>query len=111
MGRYSDSNFCAQWACTLIAFLALICAPIPFVFYKYGKTIRGWSKYAPSDEEVREMMARAAAAQQKPADVEAPAPAPSTTDDLERSRSQTDRHLDNVIGKPVEGEEQPVNYA
>ncbi|KZV65969.1 MFS polyamine transporter [Peniophora sp. CONT] len=36
-----------QWASTLIALIALLLAPIPFLFYKYGARIRGSSKFAP----------------------------------------------------------------
>lgn len=37
-----------QWASTLVAFLSLICVPIPFLFYKYGPVIRTKSRYAPT---------------------------------------------------------------
>ena len=30
----------AQWATTILAFLGLLCVPIPFVLYKYGELIR-----------------------------------------------------------------------
>jgi hypothetical protein len=32
----------------VIAFLALICTPLPFVFFKYGPHLRRKSRYAPS---------------------------------------------------------------
>ena len=32
----------------VIAFLALICTPLPFLFYKYGPYLRRKSNYAPS---------------------------------------------------------------
>jgi hypothetical protein len=35
-----------NWAGTLIAFLALACAPMPFVFFKFGRTIRLKSPYS-----------------------------------------------------------------
>ncbi|WVF71132.1 hypothetical protein IAT40_005929 [Kwoniella sp. CBS 6097] len=37
-----------HWAGTLVAFLSLICAPMPFLFYKYGPYLRRKSRYAPS---------------------------------------------------------------
>lgn len=42
-----------QWASSLLAFIALACCAIPFVFYFYGEKIRAGSKYAYSgnDEE------------------------------------------------------------
>jgi len=36
-----------QWALTLIAFVSLALAPIPFVFYYYGAHIRRNSTFAP----------------------------------------------------------------
>ncbi|TFK56897.1 MFS general substrate transporter [Heliocybe sulcata] len=36
------------WAASLLAFLALAICPIPFLFYKYGKSIRARSKRAAS---------------------------------------------------------------
>lgn len=36
-----------QWALTLIAFITLAMAPIPFVFYRYGPQIRARSTFAP----------------------------------------------------------------
>ena len=35
-----------QWATSLLAFLCLALVPFPFLFYKYGKKIRSWSKFA-----------------------------------------------------------------
>jgi MFS transporter, DHA1 family, multidrug resistance protein len=36
-----------NWASTLIGGAALLLAPMPFVFYKYGSRIRQKSKFAP----------------------------------------------------------------
>ncbi|KAF1850118.1 MFS general substrate transporter [Cucurbitaria berberidis CBS 394.84] len=35
-----------QWATTLLAFLALAMAPFPILFFRYGKRLRGNSRYA-----------------------------------------------------------------
>lgn len=40
-----------QWASSLLAFIALACCAIPFVFYRYGATIRKKSKYAYSGDD------------------------------------------------------------
>lgn len=40
-----------QWASSLLAFLALACCAIPYVFYFKGESIRRFSKYAFSDDE------------------------------------------------------------
>lgn len=37
-----------QWASTLLGCVALVLAPIPFIFYKYGAGIRAKSAYAPT---------------------------------------------------------------
>ncbi|KZT04045.1 MFS general substrate transporter [Laetiporus sulphureus 93-53] len=38
----------SRWASTLLGFIALLMAPIPFVLFKYGPIIRKKSKYAPT---------------------------------------------------------------
>ncbi|KAJ6155789.1 hypothetical protein N7470_006355 [Penicillium chermesinum] len=40
-----------QWASSLLAFIALACCAIPYVFYFKGEAIRRFSKYAFSDDE------------------------------------------------------------
>ncbi|KAF1813450.1 MFS transporter [Eremomyces bilateralis CBS 781.70] len=35
-----------QWATSLLAFLSLVMAPFPYLFFKYGKKIRGRSRFA-----------------------------------------------------------------
>ncbi len=40
-----------RWASTLLGFVALALAPIPFFLIKYGSTLRQRSRYAPSDGE------------------------------------------------------------
>lgn len=39
-------NLGIHWASSIPAFLALACVPFPFLFYKYGKSIRMKCKYA-----------------------------------------------------------------
>jgi hypothetical protein len=39
-------NLGIHWAATIPACLALLCLPMPYIFYKYGATIRNWSKYS-----------------------------------------------------------------
>jgi hypothetical protein len=40
-GRLGDA-----WGMSVFAFLGLVCTPIPFLFWKYGKAIRSKSRYA-----------------------------------------------------------------
>ncbi|KAM3065181.1 hypothetical protein ACMFMG_010377 [Clarireedia jacksonii] len=35
-----------QWATSLLAFLTLVMTPFPYIFFKYGKRIRGHSRFA-----------------------------------------------------------------
>nr|XP_031859492.1 uncharacterized protein CI109_005140 [Kwoniella shandongensis]KAA5526564.1 hypothetical protein CI109_005140 [Kwoniella shandongensis] len=44
-----------HWAGTLIAFLSLVCVPMPFLFYKYGAYLRRKSRYAPSSSSPAEV--------------------------------------------------------
>ncbi|CAF1049269.1 unnamed protein product [Adineta steineri] len=39
-------NLGIQWAASIAGFLALLCLPLPYIFWKYGEVIRAWSKYS-----------------------------------------------------------------
>lgn len=45
------SSLGIHWASTIPAILALLCLPFPFIFYKYGRSIRLRCKYAAEAEE------------------------------------------------------------
>lgn len=47
-------NLGSNWALTLVAFISLACAPIPFVFDRYGAVIRAKSRFAPGGQEKNE---------------------------------------------------------
>ncbi|KAL5603880.1 hypothetical protein FOVSG1_006630 [Fusarium oxysporum f. sp. vasinfectum] len=49
-------NLGIHWASSIPAFLALACAPFPFVFYTYGEKIRMKCKYAAQARQVMEDM-------------------------------------------------------
>lgn len=38
----------ANWASSLLGFVALVLTPFPYIFYVYGSKIRSWSKFAPA---------------------------------------------------------------
>ncbi|KAI0747878.1 MFS general substrate transporter [Daedaleopsis nitida] len=42
-------NLGDAWACSVFAFLAAVCMPVPFLFYRYGSWIRSKSKFALHD--------------------------------------------------------------
>ncbi|KZM24427.1 uncharacterized protein EKO05_0001572 [Ascochyta rabiei] len=52
-----------HWASSVPAFLALACIPLPFLFYKYGATIRKKCKYAAQSEAFMEKLRGQMAAQ------------------------------------------------
>ncbi|KAJ5895001.1 hypothetical protein N7495_006692 [Penicillium taxi] len=65
---YMYRNLGIHWASCIPAFLALICVPFPFIFYKYGAAIRRKCKYsAESDNFMRSLAQKAQeASQEKP---------------------------------------------
>jgi hypothetical protein len=65
-------NIGIHWAVTIPGFLAVLCLPMPYLFWKYGETIRSWSKY--SSEATAFVKIRSKSVAQKPEDTtEAPA--------------------------------------
>jgi MFS family permease len=57
---YMYARLGIHWASSIPAFLAAACAPFPFVFYKYGESIRLKCKYAAEAHEfMAQMRARA----------------------------------------------------
>ncbi|OCT45790.1 putative transporter mfs2 [Cladophialophora carrionii] len=50
------NNLGIHWASTIPAFLALACAPFPFIFYKYGEGIRMKCKYAAQAHDVMQQI-------------------------------------------------------
>ncbi|KAI0666449.1 MFS polyamine transporter [Trametes maxima] len=56
-----------NWACTLIGFCALLLAPSPFLFYRYGTWVRTKSKFSPCPDLIiaKEIAAAEAAAAAK----------------------------------------------
>jgi MFS transporter, DHA1 family, multidrug resistance protein len=38
-----------DWACTLLGCIGVVLAMVPFLFYRYGKTLRARSKMAADD--------------------------------------------------------------
>ncbi|KAM0792067.1 hypothetical protein ACM66B_004772 [Microbotryomycetes sp. NB124-2] len=53
------TNLGVNWATTLLALIALLIAPSPFIFYRYGARIRGASRFAPClDIPMRERVER-----------------------------------------------------
>ncbi|KAJ5575390.1 hypothetical protein N7450_009289 [Penicillium hetheringtonii] len=59
---YMYNNLGIHWASSIPAFLALACVPFPFLFYKYGATIRKSCKFAAqSDAFMRKIQEQATA--------------------------------------------------
>jgi MFS transporter, DHA1 family, multidrug resistance protein len=60
-------NLGINWAATLLGGIALLLAPMPFLFYKYGSRIRSKSSFAPCTglKLAEFLMAEAAAAEKE----------------------------------------------
>jgi hypothetical protein len=82
--RQMFTNLGVNWAGTLIACLALLFAPSPFIFYVYGRRIRRSTAFGRIGDEIGQMLkagmtpvqiqkAMAASAAAKKAEAEAPA--------------------------------------
>lgn len=56
------------WAGSIPAFLALACVPVPFLFWKYGHTIRAKCKYASEAEAFLQKIRESQAATAKQAE-------------------------------------------
>ncbi|OOF90417.1 hypothetical protein ASPCADRAFT_10670 [Aspergillus carbonarius ITEM 5010] len=39
-------NMGVHWTLTILGAISALMTPVPYVFYRYGRVIRGWSKYA-----------------------------------------------------------------
>ena len=39
-------NLGVHYTLTILGCISALMVPVPYLFYFYGKTIRGWSKYA-----------------------------------------------------------------
>ncbi|KAL5091595.1 hypothetical protein Trisim1_002813 [Trichoderma cf. simile WF8] len=53
---YMYAGLGIHWASMIPAFLTLACAPLPFLFYKWGARIRARCKYAAAAQDVRKAM-------------------------------------------------------
>lgn len=63
---YMYRDLSVGWAGSIPAFLSLACAPMPFLFYKYGPQIRKRCHYSSQSEAFVEKLLSAAAAQAAP---------------------------------------------
>jgi len=82
-------NLGIHWASTIPAFLALVCVPAPFLFYRYGEKIRAKCKYAAESDA---FMKKMAAQMQQP------------DDEADESGSRTES--DDAVDKAKEHEEE-----
>ncbi|KAI1758592.1 MFS general substrate transporter [Hypoxylon sp. FL1150] len=65
---YMYQNLGIHWASSIPAFLALACVPFPFLFYKYGASIRKRCKFAAQSEMFMQKIAQDAQASSDPDD-------------------------------------------
>ncbi|KAJ5747135.1 uncharacterized protein N7511_008831 [Penicillium nucicola] len=60
---YMYQNLGIHWASCVPAFLALVCCPFPFIFYRYGPAIRRKCKYAAEADDFMRALAKKAGTQ------------------------------------------------
>jgi hypothetical protein len=95
---YMYNNLGIHWASSIPAFLALACVPFPFLFYKYGATIRKRCKFAAeSDAFMRKIQEQVEVAPDSEDEkelefdlTEAPSPHASVSDGASESNSNID---------------------
>jgi hypothetical protein len=102
-----------HWASSVPAFLAVACIPLPFLFYKYGASIRQKCKYAAESEAFMEKMRNqvAARAQQKESAAEGESIDSSRTatltaeaeDEPRFAEMKTEKETDNPLKKVATG--------
>lgn len=68
---YMYDSLGVHWASSIPAFLALACVPFPFLFYRYGATVRSKCRYAAESLEFMRKMRDAERAREDEEDVEA----------------------------------------
>lgn len=90
-----------HWASSVPAFLALACLPFPFLFYKYGASIRKKCKYASQSEAFMEKIRLQAASRSQPQDR---SPASDSDSSLTRAEATAEQE---VIDYSFEDEKQP----
>ena len=77
-------NLGVHWASAVPGFLALLCLPFPFLFYKYGAAIRARCKYTKlAEEAMKEMMQGS------------PDKTPKPTEKQEQTAERADAQVDN----------------
>lgn len=52
--NYMFNGMGYQWACTLLALIAVICVPLPYILFFKGETIRSRSSYASGQTGLKE---------------------------------------------------------
>ena len=90
-------NLGIHWASSIPAFLALVCVPFPFLFYKYGEPIRMKCKFAAEAARVLAQMRGGAANEDQ---------AEQKIEDMEEREA---RRVNNVEGVNVESEDGRVD--
>jgi hypothetical protein len=72
-----------HWASSIPAFLAVACLPFPFLFYKYGLSIRQKCKYAAEADAFMQRIRGQAQTQQDDQPIDDPSPSTSRTASVE----------------------------
>lgn len=90
-----------HWASSIPAFLAVACIPLPFLFYKYGATIRKKCKYAAQSEAfMTRIRNQAAAKAQRQEDAEESADSSRTATLAVEEEAEEEAHVEAGEGVP-----------
>jgi hypothetical protein len=93
------TNLGVQWASSVPAFLSLACVPLPFLFYRFGATIRAHSKYAAKAQRVTDAILN----KQKE-----PEKSPRTSLQEGSGGSETDETGMEKVGKEYNSDQQEI---
>lgn len=89
LSRYN--NLGINWASSIPAFLALICVPLPFLFYKFGPRIRKNCKYAGEAEAFMKRMQSEMEQHDEGAESDATAVPSEREEEKEREREEEEQ--------------------
>ncbi|KAJ5091461.1 hypothetical protein NUU61_006331 [Penicillium alfredii] len=118
---YMYNNLGIHWASSIPAFLALACVPFPFLFYKYGATIRKRCKFAAQSDafmrKIQEQVQTAPSSEEEKElefdRTEAPAPHESVSSDSDVDELPTQRirsHAQSIASTRTAGSSRQPTY-
>jgi hypothetical protein len=87
-------NLGIHWASSIPAFLALMCVPFPFLFYRYGSWVRLKSPFAARADEFMKNLRARSHREQQPGEKSGSRDSDSTLPDEEMTRADEDENVE-----------------